>query len=443
MGIVEKAYGMLEKYSLCDHCLGRQFAFLGYELDNKDRGNSLKRIIAMFGHSLMLENDPKGKEMLNTLANNGSFSIAAKILQTNEQKDKRKTCYLCEDQFAALDRITRKIIDLLHDYEYKTYLVGIRLPHRIEEREDEFKAEFGVKYGEGMRNGFSRAIGKMLFRHNEKPVDYVRPEITIVVDPFAENIDIQSRSIYIMGRYKKLERDIPQSRWLCKECRGRGCAACGKTGKKYPTSVEELIGEPLLPLSVGNEFVLHAAGREDADALMLGEGRPFILEIKNPRKRNLDMKMLTETINRSTGKKVEVSNLRRAEKEMIRKIKHLESTKKIYRATVEFDRDITDKELKMLEKTFTKTFIYQQTPLRVINRRANYTREKYIYETKAKRLAKNLIELTIECEGGLYIKELVTGDGKRTQPNISSTIDSKSISINLDVLNILIEDKLI
>jgi tRNA pseudouridine synthase 10 len=54
MEILEKAQRMLEKYPLCDHCLGRQFAFLGHGVDNKKRGEALKLLLTMRGHQLAL-----------------------------------------------------------------------------------------------------------------------------------------------------------------------------------------------------------------------------------------------------------------------------------------------------------------------------------------------------------------------------------------------------
>jgi tRNA U54 and U55 pseudouridine synthase Pus10 len=34
MDLQQKAFELLSKYPLCDHCLGRQFAALGYSMEN-------------------------------------------------------------------------------------------------------------------------------------------------------------------------------------------------------------------------------------------------------------------------------------------------------------------------------------------------------------------------------------------------------------------------
>ena len=55
--------------------------------------------------------------------------------------------------------------------------------------------------------------------------------------------------------------------------------------RKGLSSVQDLLGEPLKEEIFGaDEVLLHGSGREDIDVRMLGRGRPFILEFKNPKK---------------------------------------------------------------------------------------------------------------------------------------------------------------
>jgi len=272
---------MLEDEPLCDSCLGRQFAFLGYRMENKDRGKAIKDLLAMEGHRLALQRDPEGLKILRILAEKGGSRIASEILRKLGQAEgERRQCFLCEGLFEDLSPLVDKAVKLLSEYEYDTFLVGIRIPAEIEEREDEFRAKHEVEYGESMRNELSRVIGKMIHEITGKKADYMKPEIVILINPFTEEIKIQSNSLYIMGRYRKLVRGIPQSKWLCGRCRGRGCPLCNWTGKKYPESVEELIANPILEMTLGEDSSFHGAGREDIDARMLGSGRPFIIEIK-------------------------------------------------------------------------------------------------------------------------------------------------------------------
>jgi len=440
--ILEISLRMLEKYPLCDNCLGRQFALLGFGLDNCERGRAIKTLLAMSAHEMALSKERKvkmkGIAVLKLLATHGSFRVAADLLRRMRRRvGEGEKCFLCEGQFDNIQVLIDKILENLREYEYDNFLVGIKLPLMIEEHEDEFKAEFGVQYGESMKNEFSRVIGKELAQRTGKKAEYLKPQIVILVNPFTKEVKIQSNSLFIAGRYRKLMRGIPQSKWICIKCGGKGCERCNWTGKIYPESVEELIAKPILDRTSGEETAFHAAGREDRDARMLGRGRPFVIEIKKPKKRKLDLKELEEAINEYAKGKVEVLNLRYADRNTVRKLKGMEDAQKIYRVIVKFDREITDEEIAKLEKELTDTTIYQRTPIRVLHRRSDRLREKHIYETKIKRLSNDSIEMKIRCQGGLYVKELVTGDEGRTSPSVSEIINAKATPMELDVLNVL------
>ena len=109
-------------------------------------------------------------------------------------------------------------------------------------------------------------------------------------------VRLQINPIFIEGRYRKLIRGIPQTKWPCTKCKGKGCEECNFTGKQYPESVEELLSETVLKHTNGYEAKFHGAGREDIDVRMLGTGRPFVLEIKEPKIRKIDLKKIEEEV---------------------------------------------------------------------------------------------------------------------------------------------------
>ena len=438
MQILEKSRRMLRKYALCDHCLGRQFALLGYGLDDRKRGEAIKTLLTMRGHQLALAGKKPGPSLLDILASNGSFEMAAEILRRlGKNVGKREECYLCEGRFGAIDELVGDCVKKLEAYEFSTFLVGIKLPTKIAEREDEFKAEFDVKHGESMRNEFSRDIGKKLSELFDKPAEYRKPDVVVIINPFTNSVALQVNPLYISGRYRKLVRGIPQSKWVCMECRGEGCERCDWTGKTYPESVEELIGSPALDKTNGEDTAFHGAGREDVDARMLGRGRPFIIEVKEPKKRFIDLQALTESINERAEGKVQVVNLVFGDKEAVRKLKKTEGSEKVYKVLMEFERNISDLELQTLEKALNNAVIHQRTPHRVSHRRADLVREKHIYMAETRRLTPSRVEMTIRCQGGLYIKELVTGDEGRTDPSVATIMDAAVKPLALDVLDVI------
>jgi tRNA pseudouridine synthase 10 len=434
---------MLERHPLCDHCLGRQFALLGHGIENDTRGNAIKMVLTLRAHAA-LSKDTEAVRTLKVLATNGFSEIARELLRKAKKRVRvdftQRICFLCEGKLEATESFAQKAVNSLAPYEYHNFLVGTELPKKVEEREDEFKSEFGVAYGENMRNEFGRLIGKKVAELIGKPVDFLRPEIVVLVNPYADIVNLQINPLFIAGRYKKLVRGIPQSKWFCSNCRGRGCEKCNWTGKMYPESVEEIIAKPFLEVTYGMKSSFHASGREDIDARMLGTGRPFVLEITKPQKRFVDLEKLERATNNFGKGKVQISSLHFADKDVVRRLKKGEATQKEYRVLIEFENTIKDKDMRLIEKKLKNTLIAQKTPVRVVHRRADLTREKYIYDVNVKKLSPRKAEMKIRCQGGLYVKELVTGDGGRTTPSISEILKNKAKPMKLDVLRVIMED---
>ncbi|MBS7660206.1 tRNA pseudouridine(54/55) synthase Pus10 [Candidatus Bathyarchaeota archaeon] len=445
MDILEKALAMLKAYPLCDNCLGRQFAMLGYGLENDERGKALKKVLLMRAHALAVAGDEEGVKILRVLAVNGFSNLAVEILKKMGKRIPRrvmlKECFLCENRFMHMDELAEKAVKELSNYECQSFLVGVELPFEVEEREDEFRAIFNVEYGESIRIEFGRLLGKKISLLTGKPVEYKSPDVVLLINPITGDMRVQVNPLYIAGRYKKLVRGIPQSKWFCSKCWGEGCERCNWTGRMYPESVEELISTPVLQFVGGVKASFHASGREDVDARMLGKGRPFVIEVSQPKKRFINLKELEAAINEYAKGKVEVFNLFFANKSLVRKIKKAESARKRYRVIVEFEREVSDEELKLLEKKLTNVVVKQRTPMTVLHSRAYLTREKYIYEVKVKRLSPNRIEMKVLCQGGLYVKELVTGDGGRTTPSVSEILNNQAKPLDLDVLDVIMKDQ--
>jgi len=444
MEVLKTAEKLIRALPFCDRCLGRQFALLASGTDNQARGFAIKLILTMEGHRQTIEGKKEGITLLRALSINGFFQSATETLRKLGQEiesSSKPECCLCHGKFELLDKLARRTIRRLHNYEFKTFLVGVMVSADIVNREDELRASFGLKRSESIRNEFSREIGKRITEITGKSVDFKRPDVVTMVDPFSEQISLQINSLFIAGRYKKLVRGIPQSKWICRTCKGRGCARCNWTGKMYAESVEELIASPILEMTNGSDAKLHAAGREDIDVRMLGTGRPFIIEVKNPKRRVLDLEQLEKLINERFQNKIQAINLSIVSKNMVRKLKVEEKAEKVYQARVVFDRPVTDDELANLKAKLSNCKIKQLTPIRVEHRRPKKLREKYIYETEVKRLAPDQIEMIIRCQAGLYIKEMITGDGGRTKPSVTELIGTKADCAELDVIEVCTEGK--
>ena len=88
--------------------------------------------------------------------------------------------------------------------------------------------------------------------------------------------------------------------------------------------------------------------------------------------------------------------------------------------------------------------VEQRTPSRVDRRRADKVREREVYEATGEiedgddeRGRKATVEL--HTEGGLYVKELVSGDEGRTAKSLSSLLGVSATVEELDVLAVVAE----
>jgi tRNA pseudouridine synthase 10 len=173
---------------------------------------------------------------------------------------------------------------------------------------------------------------------------------------------------------------------------------------------------------------------------MLGSGRPFVIEISKPKKRFVDLKQIEAQVNADAVGKVEVSGLRFTTKDVVRHLKKGEGAQKEYSLLAEFENEPSDQDLRAIEEKLSGICIKQQTPLRVMHRRADLIREKYIYQVKVKKVSLKRALLEIRCQGGLYVKELVSGDEGRTVPNVSDLLKNRAKTLKLDVLNVIMDD---
>ena len=259
-----------------------------------------------------------------------------------------------------------------------------------------------------------------------------------VIDTAFDVVNLQIAPLFIYGRYNKYVRDLPQTRWFCKICRGKGCRHCNYTGKLYENSIEELVAQPFLKKTDGVDKSFHGCGREDIDVRMLGNGRPFVLEIKNPRHRLLELPKIEELINVQNKDIIEVNSLRFSDRNEIARIKNA-SFRKTYRIVFKSKKPINNEKLKKAIRALRSKSIGQQTPSRVAHRRADMVREKQIYSCHIESIDGTMTTLTLEAESGTHIKELVSGDDGKTKPSLSELIGTPCNVTALDVIEIKAE----
>ena len=445
-GVLATAQKMIEQHALCDKCLGRQFGWLSTNTTNSDRGHSLKLTLCMSADEQLKSGKKEiGSNGISVLAGNGMFEPARAIADKNNiVYETQDTCYLCtiddESVFERIPLVAERIVGLAKDIEFETFLVGSIPPPFLAERQDELSAIHSIMHAETLKSHFNRELGIQVHELIQKPVDFMKPDVVFVYSMESDEMKVQINPVFIYGKYRKLVRGIPQSKWDCKKCRGKGCDECNGTGRKYPDSISEYVGVPAQSIIDGSRFKFHAAGREDIDVLMLGNGRPFVVEITEPRVRTPDLEEIARSINGEAEGKIEVHGLVLTDRYQLQKLKEDASTNvKEYEALIETEKPVTDKELKKVEKSFKAVEIEQRTPHRVSHRRADLVRKKVIHEISLKKHKDGLLKATFKVQGGTYIKELISGDEGRTIPSIAEKLGTGCKCAELNVTAIYSE----
>ncbi|UPM44151.1 tRNA pseudouridine(54/55) synthase Pus10 [Halocatena salina] len=412
MDLLALTRAALDTGPLCDPCLGRLVADRGFGLTNTQRGRSLRITVA--------------------LADDHPY----------EPHADEESCWVCEGESARVDSFAERAIRMLEGWEIDTYQVGTRVPPLLEENDRLLREDVGLEAaaGEPLKRELNREVGKRIGAAIDGEVDLERPDALVLIDLATDEIELQVNSAFVYGRYRKLKRDVPQTKWPCSDCgqtgmrRGKRCAACEGTGYRYGTSVEQQTAPLLQEAMDGSDAVFHGAGREDVDARMLGDGRPFVIEIDEPRKRSVDLDRLETEINEQADA-VEVSGLRAATHEMVERVKQLDASK-TYRMEVEFDAPIDTAAFQDALGALEGATVEQRTPNRVDHRRADIDRTRTVYDIEGEVTDEYHGTVELHGEGGLYVKELISGDEGRTEPSLAGLLSVDAVVTVLDVTGV-------
>ncbi|MCP9262062.1 hypothetical protein DINM_005358 [Dirofilaria immitis] len=178
-----------------------------------------------------------------------------------------------------------------------------------------FKLRIVNAYLEKIRNstGLSPSLSSDLIltltfindEFNKSDVAYLMKKIYKMASPSAlcnYTISFERSPLFIAGRYCKFSRNMSQS----------PCSALTNMPKIIGHSVSEKIGAPFVKETRCDIARFVASGREDIDVRMLGSGRPFVLQLINPKKifsfqkhnSKTTLKRLEDNINKNHDVKV-------------------------------------------------------------------------------------------------------------------------------------------
>ena len=355
------------RYKLCDSCLGRQFP-----------NNDINRIY--------------GKQ----------------IRQAIEKNQIKKECFICEGMMSNLNKMAKRILNEIERFEYSSFMVGTILDSDIIEREDVIRSEFKVKGGEPIKSEITKELSRLIKRTNGRIISLNKPELNILVNTLLDEIEVSSRSIFVMGKYVKNKRGINQKKQRCRQCKSEGCKKCRFSGFMRVPSVENEIHKFLIKKFNANEVKISWIGSEDKNSLVKYNGRPFFAEVSSPIKRKAlfrEKKMNHGIIIKSA--------------EILRKRPIIDQGF-IMKAIVNFESNLKDaKRLEKIENYFSERDI----SIYSMNKNKYFTRR--VRSIKLKKVSGKRFTVELICEGGINIKKLVSGENEQVKPNFRKVMRIK------------------
>jgi len=401
---VEKPRAILKRYRLCDACLGRQFAHDATPEQSVRLGREIRRLVGQDNES------PEGE------------------------------CFICFPTRQQLSELEERVPQAMQGIECDTIQVGVSMSDAVTRREDELRIRYSLLEGESIRRELSHRAGIRLAQRLGAKIDFEKPDVTLIFELSgkAPKLEIQINPIFIFGRYRKLERGITQTKRYCPSCRGKGCETCSFTGYEPGESIEFMIAREMMKLFGGSDWKFHGAGREDVDARMLGNGRPFVIEILNPTKRKRDLGEFERETNGRWQGRLEIFGLRHSTR---REMQHIKTKKfdKTYELVISFSDDVTEDALRALPEKVSGCEVRQQTPLRVLPRRKDTVRRRLIkgLQILMVDIPARKAQVRLRAESGLYVKEFLAGDGGRTDPSVKGMLGAANLEVeSLDVVSV-------
>ncbi|HEU4823227.1 MAG TPA: hypothetical protein VFS97_07365 [Nitrososphaeraceae archaeon] len=353
----------------------------------------------------------------------------------------RNECDICSGLMYKTDSIIHQITETLNDdYQFNTFLIGVTLPPCLFEKEDQIRARFKIRGRENIKSQLTRNLRKKFSEVTKKQIDTLHPDLTINLQ-FQKNtspeINVRMRSLIMLGRYVKKNRGIPQRSGgehnngnevsvqdqpyhVLSRTHTQVSEICTVAGE----SIQSVISKEILRITRGEALKFSWIGSEDENSLVLGSGRPFFIQIRNPKTIHLDQKTFGF---HKYGLFVNIDKF--FERLPEQPVQFIAKT----RVVIQSSRQI-GKEDHLKIKSLTNSIV-------VCPNQKNKSRSsaKRIYSIDIVKTNDKVFELDMIADGGLAIKQFVEGR-EYISPNISAVADLQCTCLLFDILDILIRE---
>jgi tRNA U54 and U55 pseudouridine synthase Pus10 len=324
-----------------------------------------------------------------------------------------ENCQICHGFESQIEKICKNVLQVTKDYGYDTFQIGLTLDHSFYDNEDKFRSRFKIRGKENIKTSVLRDIRKKYSKLSNKRVDSNSPDITInlqISKKFDTIVNMSSKTMVLSGRYMKTKR----LKITGKDSRNGNCLELNQN------HIENVLKRKLSYLLQSDSITYWPLGKEEPKSLVIGNGRPFYVSIKNSKIFSLKENFSIRSSGLVFNIKERLPTYPAAPPFYIKKVKALISVSaKI--VTLNFDF-INNKGIMLVE------FVGQ--------RGKNW---KFVYDMQVKLKSSRRIELTMICDNGFPIREFIDGRGTAA-PCLSDLIHKECSCDYFDIMNIMSED---
>jgi tRNA pseudouridine synthase 10 len=219
-------------------------------------------------------------------------------------------------------------------------------------------------------------------------------------------VAVSSKPLFLYGRYTK-PPGVSQKRELCEHCCGQGCKKCRATGFDQGPSVEGQLRIRLAEASGSDRMKFTWMGNEDRESRVYSPGRPFVVELKSPVKRQVPMKFRV----RSKGGFVSVSRVRVLPSRPIGLPAFRFKTEITATAAKEVDADSLAEACRRFKRAIVRFERPHERPV-----------QKTVYSLQTRKRGRTLM-IDAELDGGLPVKRFVSGE--LVSPSVSEVLKTE------------------
>lgn len=328
-----------------------------------------------------------------------------------------KNCQICRGLWNQLDETCNKIIQSTRNYQYDTFLIGLTLDHSFYDNEDKFRSRFKIRGKENIKTSLLREIRKNFGKTSKKKTNLDYPDITINVQigrKFETTVSVSSSTVILRGRYNKLKGFQIKTK-------NSTTADRMEVNQRH---IEKILKKVISDKFNSDSITFWPIGKEEPESLVLGNGRPFYVTIKNSKIVSFKQRLSIQS-NGILFKFIEkVRSLPTSTPLYVKKVMNLVSFQEKLKP-IDF-RNFTDTGILIVE---------------LINRKNKNW--KFVYAMDLKLRTPRKLELTITCDNGLPVRKFIDGVDADISPTFGQIMGKKCSCIKSDILDILNEENLL